>query len=154
MPYKIFTFPIMVEDEELNKFLRSHKIIEVEKHLIISKNNAYWTFCIQYLDLGVTPVPYEKKEKIDYRFVLNEAHFSIFSHLRMIRKKLAEEDAVPAYAVFTDSELADISKLEEINEKNILSIQGIGVKKVEKYGAALCKMWQENSQSEIQSQRQ
>lgn len=145
MPYKIFTFPINTDNEEdLNKFLRSNKIIEVEKHIITLDHNAYWTFCIHYLSISTPLSQYEKKEKIDYKAVLSEADFQIFSQLRVFRKKLAEEDAVPAYAVFTDSELAEISKLEEISEKNMLSIQGIGVKKIEKYGTALCKMWQEN----------
>lgn len=151
MPYKLFTFPIVTDNEEdMNKFLRSNKIIDVEKHLITFNNNAYWTFCIQYVSINLTASSYEKKEKIDYKVVLSEANFKTFSQLRLIRKKLAEEDAVPAYAVFTDSELSDIAKLEEISEKNMLSIQGIGAKKIEKYGEALCEMWQKNKQSNIE----
>ncbi len=39
-----------------------------------------------------------------------------------------------AYAVFTDEELSNIAKLDEITAPNMLKIKGIGEKKVEKYG--------------------
>ena len=54
--------------------------------------------------------------------------------MREIRKEIAKEETLPAYAVFTDEELAGISKLEEISLKKIKSVEGIGEKKVERYG--------------------
>ena len=54
------------------------------------------------------------KEKVDYKLVLSEADFSLFSRLREIRKQIAIADAVPAYAVFTDEELAGIPFLVQV----------------------------------------
>ncbi|MBR6355074.1 MAG: HRDC domain-containing protein [Paludibacteraceae bacterium] len=71
------------------------------------------------------------------------ATFAVFSQLRSIRKQLAEQEAVPAYAVFTDSELAEIAKLESIEPNAIQTISGIGQKRVEKYGIALCNKYNE-----------
>jgi ATP-dependent DNA helicase RecQ len=64
----------------------------------------------------------------------------LFSKLRIYRKQLAENDTVPAYAVFTDAELAEIAKLESITHKNLLTINGIDEKRVEKYGKQICEM--------------
>jgi superfamily II DNA helicase RecQ len=76
-------------------------------------------------------------KKIDYKEVLNENQFVVFSKLREIRKSIAAKDAVPAYAVFTDVELAEISKLDTISENNVLQIKGIAKKRMTKYGKHL-----------------
>jgi hypothetical protein len=43
---------------------------------------------------------------VDYKEVLNEADFAVFSRLRDLRKVIAEKEAVPAYAIFTNEQLA------------------------------------------------
>lgn len=73
------------------------------------------------------------KEKVDYKSILDEATFKVFARLREIRKQIANEDALPAFAVFTDEELSEIAKLPEITAKMMQSIKGIGEKKTERY---------------------
>ncbi len=144
MQIRVFTIPLFdnnLPTEELNSFLRGQKILTIDRKQVTIGEQAFWTFCVTYLPQTgnyQTSSQTAKQGKIDYKEVLDEATFSIFSKLRNIRKSLAEQDAVPAYAVFTDSELAEIAKLETIDTKNMLSIQGIGQKKVEKYGEELC----------------
>ncbi|MBK6932547.1 MAG: HRDC domain-containing protein [Saprospirales bacterium] len=70
---------------------------------------------------------------MDYKKVLDEATFEKFSKLRDIRKKVAADEGVSAFIVFTDEELAGLAKLDEITEKAMLGIKGIGEKKVERY---------------------
>jgi len=144
MQFRIFTISVFDEAkaDEMNRFLRGNKIVNVEKEFIKINENAFWAFCIQYIGGendsrdGARPV----SAKVDYKTVLDEATFEKFSRLRAFRKKIAEDDAVPAYAVFTDAELSEIAKLPEITEKNLLKINGIGEKKVEKYGKLFCDM--------------
>ena len=138
MQIKLITIPINgVEDynEELNKFLRSHKIVEIEKQLIQTSVGVYWCMYISY----ITPTVVEQasKEKIDYRQVLNEKHFAVFSLLREVRKKIATDEGVSAYIVFTDAELAEIAQLSELSISKLKSIKGIGDKKADKYGKLL-----------------
>lgn len=98
-------------------------------------------FTIQYIDSEPnTQETFSSKEKVDYKNVLDTKTFAQFSKLREARKKIAQEDAVPAYAVFTNEELAEIAKLEEINDKTLLAISGIGEKRVEKYGTILTEL--------------
>lgn len=52
MQIKIFTIPCVESNEsneELNRFLRGNKIVNVEKQFYILNNQAYWTFCVTYL---------------------------------------------------------------------------------------------------------
>ncbi|MBK8473088.1 MAG: HRDC domain-containing protein [Sphingobacteriales bacterium] len=144
MQVKIFTIPITDDGrftDELNKFLRSHKILEVQQQLSTHDNGAFWCFCIRYLPHTLTHIEAGRSGKIDYRETLNEAAFKKFSRFREIRKQLAAEDGVPAYAVFTDEELANLSQLAALDLKGLKSIKGIGDKKADRYGAKMLNIY-------------
>ena len=147
MQYKIFTISLFDEEhiEDMNRFLRGNKVLNVEKQLVTLPEGAFWTFCIHYLGMeNKTDRPFgEQKPKVDYKSVLDEATFAKFSKLREFRKQIAEKEAIPAYAVFTDAELSEIAKLPAITAKTIRSVPGIGEKKAEKYGKPLCEMMAE-----------
>lgn len=147
MQIKIFTIPVFADDcdvEELNLFLRSHKIIDVKRELTQANDNNCWTFCITYMpNTALSPATMTKeggqhREKVDYKELLDAETFERFARMRKLRKEIAESEAVPAYAVFTDAELAEIAKLTVLDTANMLRIPGIGKKKVEKYGNAFC----------------
>lgn len=134
MNIKTFTISIFDDgsmQEEMNRFLRGNKIIDVTQEMVQLNTGAYWYFCVKYLNRGNTQSG--NKKRVDYREILDEATFKKFSKLREIRKKIAANDAVPAYMVFTDEELAAIAKMAVITPKEMLKIKGVGEKKVEKY---------------------
>lgn len=141
MQLKFFTFSVFETvdaEEQVNKFLRSVKVLEIKRDLVLEGDRSYWAICILYLSIAVpdqTP-----KNKVDYKDILSEEDFKQFCCLRKIRKQIADEDAVPAFAVFTDQELSEISKLPEITTSTIRKIKGIGNKKVEKYGQKFCEL--------------
>ena len=135
MQIKLFTIPIGDSGEaveEMNRFLRGNKILEVQNQLVNNQNGAYWCFCIRYIEKSFNTAK-SPKAKVDYKYILDELTFQKFSKLREIRKKVAAEEGIPAFAVFTDEELAGLAKLKTINEKSMRSIKGIGDKKVERY---------------------
>jgi len=137
MQIKIFTIPIGDSGravQEMNAFLRSHKILEVENQFISNDNGAYWCFCVRYIEslFGMSDGK-KAKAKVDYKKVLDEETFRRFSKLREIRKKIAAAEGVSAFIIFTDEELAALAKLDEITEKNMLGIKGIGAKKVARF---------------------
>ncbi len=139
MQLKIFTIPITggeALNEEMNKFLSTHKIIEVIHQFAGDK---YWTFCVKYIDgvVGKSEITQSSSRKVDYKEVLGEEEFARFSILRKIRKSLAQEDGIPAFAVFTDAELAEMSKEPELTLARMKSIHGIGKSRVEHYGTQI-----------------
>lgn len=142
MQIKLFTIPInLVSDhnEDLNAFLRAHKVIDVEKQLVETSSNAYWCIYISYVLGSTSKSAY--REKIDYMKILEPEIFARFSKLREIRKKIAADDGVSAYVVFTDAELAEIAKLPDLNVTKLKGIKGIGDKKAGKYGEAIIKIF-------------
>ena len=140
MQIKIFNIPIGAEDtqvDELNHFLRANKIIDVKRELAMLDGRGCWSFCITYM-LSSKPLEQHKQAsstKTDYKEILEPEIFEKFTQMRKIRKMIAESEAVPAYAVFTDAELSEMAKLPELSISTMEKIPGIGKKKIEKYGS-------------------
>jgi superfamily II DNA helicase RecQ len=135
MQIKLFTIPVGDSGgalQEMNTFLRGNKILEVENNLIGNDNGAYWCFCVRYIERAF-PETEKDGKKVDYKKVLDEATFERFSNLREIRKKVATDEGISAFIIFTDEELVELAKLEAITEKAMLGIKGIGEKKVERF---------------------
>ncbi len=154
MQIQVFTVPILEGEEilsEMNKFLRSHRVAEIQKSFIPTATGGSWSFCITYLE-SVKVVDSEiKKGKIDYRNVLNERDFALFCEMRKVRKQIAEKEAIPPFAVFTDAELAEIAKLETVTISSMKGIAGIGEKKLEKYGSYFIEIANETSRQPDES---
>jgi superfamily II DNA helicase RecQ len=148
MQIRIFNIPITDNGTfiiEMNCFLSANKVLEIEQNFYQNENGAFWSFCVRYITNSHC-LPNNKK-KIDYREVLDEKTFIVFSKLRECRKIIAANDAVPAYAVFTDKELADIAKLPVLEASKLITIVGIGDKKVEKYGKVLIELFQQKTKN-------
>ena len=139
MQVKLFTIPVIGGEkltEELNAFLRSRKILQTENHIVQSNQGVLWCFCIKYIEDSKSNKKFTRKEKVDYKATLDEATFQRFNEMRQIRKVIAQDEAIPAYAVFTDAELVEIAKIgAKRSLADVRKIKGIGAKKLEKYGA-------------------
>ena len=124
-----------VQYDEMNSFLRSKKILQVENFIVNDANRAFWTYCIKYID-SVTVQESGKRDegKIDYAEVLDDETFKRFSKMRDIRTQIAKEEKVSAFLVFLNEELASLAKIEDLTLAKMKTVKGIGDKKVEKYG--------------------
>jgi ATP-dependent DNA helicase RecQ len=60
---------------------------------------------------------------------------SLFRELRKLRKQLSEDEGVPPYVVFNDATLLELAQYKPTTEAEMLNINGIGHRKLERYGA-------------------
>ncbi|MDB5261590.1 MAG: helicase RecQ [Adhaeribacter sp.] len=58
----------------------------------------------------------------------------LFDRLRVLRKKLADENQVPPYVIFSDSTLQEMAAEKPTNRVAMLAITGVGLVKYENYG--------------------
>ena len=75
-----------------------------------------------------------------------EADTRLWNALRDCRKRLADEQGVPAYVVFHDATLADMVERQPQSLEQLGRITGIGVRKLENYGDAFLDVILEYSQ--------
>ena len=141
LQYASFLLPFhagSAEQEELNRFLRGHRIVQTRKELVATDDASGWAVLVEYLDSPEKNAGEQQiRNKVDYKEILNAADFSLFSKLREIRKKLAEDNGLPVYAVCTNEQLAEIAKRRPKNLTECMQIEGIGQSKADKYVPAL-----------------
>ena len=156
MQLKFFSIPALDDDsgrlEELNAFLRSHRILNVRYELVNQKDTSYWCCGVEYIENAVSPSEQARKnvvrEKTDYRKILSEEEFERFRILRECRKEVAGEEVIPPYAIFLDEHLAELAKHTKIEESTLKGIDGFGAKKFEKYGKRFLELWSLKKQNE------
>jgi len=88
-----------------------------------------------------------EKNPVDYKNVLSDADFELFSQLRDERKKLAEQAGVPVYAVVNNAHLAQIALQKPKTPSELMKIDGIGKGKCDKFGTALIQVVQTYEES-------
>ncbi len=67
----------------------------------------------------------------------------LFENLKKLRNKMAHEENVPAYLIFSDSSLIDLATYLPLVENDLSKISGFGVYKIEKYGQPFLEMVQD-----------
>ena len=143
MPFEFIQIPANGQGsakEELNKLLRNGRIASVKKEFVSNGEDSFWAFCIEFLDgtLGVMDKGRSAPSgpKVDYKEVLSPEDFGVFARLRDLRKAISDKEAIPAYSIFTNEQLAAMvtGKVDTLTAMG--AIPGVGAARLEKYGAA------------------
>lgn len=145
MSYEFYQIPVNgggEAAEALNRSLRGGRIAAVRKEFVANGENSFWAFCVERVEATSGHASRSansggSRAKIDYKEVLSEEDFAVFSRLREVRKALAEKEAVPAYSVFTNEQLAQIVRDAPASAAALAKVPGIGEAKVKKYGEAV-----------------
>jgi superfamily II DNA helicase RecQ len=145
--YKFFRIRVDGEEaagEELNRFLRTVRVLTVRPELVHHGGESFWAVVVEYQDnppsrTGREGVAGDRK-KPDYREILPAEDFAVFACLREWRKEMAHQEAVPVYAIFTNDHLAKIAGKRITSRSGLAEIDGIGEARISKYGDAVCRL--------------
>ena len=144
--YKFFRIPVISSEaweEELNRFLRSVKVVHVQREFIDQGENSFWTLAVEFVPLesgSSSGIESRKRERIDYKEQLSPEDFSIYLKLREWRKNIASQEGVPAYVVFTNDQLAKISEKRMVTPAELEKIDGVGESRAAKYGQDIIRI--------------
>jgi ATP-dependent DNA helicase RecQ len=96
---------------------------------------------VLFENMKITFAAYKEKEKVvkgKSKLVKEAKQLTIdeilFDRLKLLRKKIAVKENVPAYIVFSDATLTQMANEKPKTKNELLSIQGIGMQKSETYG--------------------
>jgi superfamily II DNA helicase RecQ len=141
VPYRFFVIPVRnhgVAEEELNRFLRSHRVLSVDRRWVDQGSESFWSFCADYLETGQDGSALLRgsgeRGKVDYREVLKPEEFALFVKLRTLRQEIAKDEAVPVYMIFTNEQLAQMVRLRARTKTDLDNIAGVGEARIQKYG--------------------
>ena len=129
--------------EDLNRFLRSHRVLTVHREFVGQGDNSFWALAVEYMEGPASsgPVsPRSGKERVDYKEVLSPADFALFARLRDWRKATSEKEGIPVYAVLTNEQLAAIATKRPTSDAQLREVEGLGEAKAGKYGNAVLEL--------------
>lgn len=129
MQFKSFRISISSPEQsegDLNAFLRSHRILSVERHFC-SDQGGFWAIIVEYAEDGHADVarPVKRRDRVSVSDELNVEEKLRFERYRKIRYNVSLERGVPAYAIFTDKELAILSRFEELDLDGVKGLKGL-----------------------------
>jgi len=146
MRLQFFTVSAKFPEESqqlINTFCAHHRVLTIEKQFVDMGAESYWSVCISYVVGSAADTlksAGNKRERIDYKEVLGESDFACYAQLRDLRKMLSEQEGVPAYALFTNEQLAEMVTRRIKSHSELAQIDGVGKARLEKYGEAFIKM--------------
>ncbi|QGM81357.1 ATP-dependent DNA helicase RecQ [Otariodibacter oris] len=68
----------------------------------------------------------------------------LFARLRFLRKQLADQENIPPYAVFNDATLQEMAEFMPTTECELLAINGVGERKLERFGGVFLNLIREH----------
>ena len=159
---KLSVFGI-VDDYDI-KELRSIGDRLVEKGLLVRADGQYATISATNagrewlrrrdrltLDLRVAEPPRQSQPSRERRSndagnTVSDAGYdpALFEQLRVLRRRLADEQAVPAFVVFGDVTLKGLAAAKPTNPQDMLAVSGVGPAKLERYGEAFLAVVREH----------
>ncbi|MCH2535769.1 MAG: HRDC domain-containing protein [Bdellovibrionales bacterium] len=81
-----------------------------------------------------TATPYMQPSNVPVNNKHNQNQ--LFKELKKLRLKIANQKNIPAYKIFHDSHLQEMSKLKPTCKSTMLQIKGVGPDKLDRYGEA------------------
>ena len=118
-------------------------IVHFEKIQRFNQGDAsFWAMAIEYLPASDSAQPSTRNttSKTDFKALLPPEDFALFARLREWRKQIANAEAVPVYTVFTNEQLAEMSRRRPSSLSALCEIDGIGQGRLDKYGKAVLKV--------------
>jgi superfamily II DNA helicase RecQ len=141
MAYRVFVIPNRGDEAaeaELNAFLRSHRVMTVDRRWVDQGGDSFWSVCVDYVErapAGASSAPLGKdRVRVDYRALLGEAGYAVYERLRGLRTELSAQEHVPPYLIFNNDQLAQMIQKQARTKSDLAALAGVGDARVEKYG--------------------
>ncbi|KQN60305.1 ATP-dependent DNA helicase RecQ [Erwinia sp. E602] len=96
------------------------------------------------LQLAVPRLPSLKPRHTSQKSYGGNYDRKLFAKLRKLRKAIADEENVPPYVVFNDATLIEMAEQMPLTASEMLSVNGIGQKKLERFGKPFLVMIKEH----------
>ncbi len=134
----------------MNRFLLSYPIVSIRSQWVTRGEIPYQVFTVEYIpgkaaQLGLATLPSSQATtRIDYKQVLSPEAFIRYCKLRDERKKIADEEAVKAFVIFTNAQMAALAQMDQPSLAEMKKIEGIGDVRIEKYGERMLAVLKES----------
>lgn len=88
------------------------------------------------LELRVGQMTHQRQPTLRRTAVEADYDTGLFERLRALRRRLADDEGVPAFVVFSDATLRGLASAKPTDPQAMLRVSGVGPAKLERYGEA------------------
>jgi superfamily II DNA helicase RecQ len=112
------------------------KIVINTQIAIISIDDTNNDININVLPISTTPIT-DNKQAIEVipNNINNEYSIELFNKLVTLRKQISHDEGLPPYYICHDKTIIEMCKALPTDSNSMLSISGMGSKKIDKYGS-------------------
>jgi hypothetical protein len=82
MKFQFFSIAAQMPEhgqQALNIFCAGHRVVSVEKYFVTHGTESFWSVCVTYHEAAGKLLSGNKRDRIDYKEVLNEQDFAIYA---------------------------------------------------------------------------
>lgn len=121
----------------VQNIVRSSTLQLTEKARVVLRGEVELELAVPRLDIAARSA---KNDKLASR------HYDkkLFAKLRKLRKAIADEEELPPYVVFNDATLMEMAEMLPTSAGELLAVNGVGHRKLEKYGDAFLTLIEEH----------
>jgi superfamily II DNA helicase RecQ len=143
--FTIYVRSLRDGESELNGFLSRHKILSMRREWVDCGHDSYWAIAVDYQISSESQPRQDRsvathRNRVDYKTVLSESEFVVYSRLREWRKVTAQQEAIPLYNVFSNDQLAQFVQSRCQSTGDLLKIDGASESRISKYGVAILEI--------------
>ena len=113
---------------EVNAFLRAHRILSVDRHFVQDGTNSVWAICVSYLDDANQPLA--RPARSARRSITGKCYPRRISRCSpssaICAKSWPKREGIPAYALFTNEQLAEMVQRRVGTLNAMKEIEGVG----------------------------
>ncbi|NCD33987.1 MAG: hypothetical protein EOL87_11315 [Spartobacteria bacterium] len=149
MAYKIITVPLPEtadRETEVNAFLANHAVVGVQRRFIEKADEAFLVFLIEYVPGGAEKIAQStftpSQPRKDWKAELEDDEFRVFNLLREERAKMADEEGIKVFNIFTNAQLVEMVKRNVTDKKSLSEIPQVGEGRIKKYGDRMLALLQ------------
>ena len=128
------------DDQPLDDFSRSTELLSGKDHVFEQGGLPHLLLCISW---RMPPAGSARKPKAeeDWKGLLTTPeHHDSFDRLRRWRNESAKKEGKPAYAIFTNRQIAEIAVLPSPSLTAVSELNGIGPARVDRYGRTVLEV--------------
>ena len=134
-----FIVPVRAAEESseaINKFLRSVRPLKMDRQFFDQGENSFWVHYIEYLGAVESSAgsPGQKRSQVDYKDVLSDEDFQVYSRLREWRNEKSVKEDIKAYHIFKNVHLAAFAQNRTVKKEDMAEVNGVGKGRIDKYG--------------------
>lgn len=122
----------LVQGEYLVQTISRYSVLKMGPNVKLLHDPSHKIMVRSYKDKIISNTKKTVKTRITDS--LTTAGYSLFEELRSLRTKIAREEGMPPYIIFSDKALIDMCGKMPQNRSEMLNVYGVGVAKYDKYG--------------------